>query len=108
MSQLDNLSAEREKYVRKSRKFMKKRDDESEDEDDDDDEKEGEDEKEKKVIYDGHYKICHESEPTHIYGSLGLAREFMATLPEEECGKFGEPPFIPRQPGEEPDPNKPR
>ncbi|GMH83740.1 hypothetical protein TrST_g5879 [Triparma strigata] len=179
LRELDNLSAEREKYVRKSRKFMKKRDDESEDEDDDDDdddEKEGEDEKEKKVIggrgstfirineegncevipgehdglvpiaqttyvvngnvegytpldqarfpkiarefpqnkwivlrnYDGHYKICHESEPTHIYGSLGLAREFMATLPEEECGKFGEPPFIPRQPGEEPDPNKPR
>ena len=115
MSQLDNLSAEREKYVRKSRKFMKKRDDESEDEsededddDDDDDEKEGEDEKEKKVIYDGHYKICHESEPTHIYRSLGLAREFMATLPEEECGKFGELPFIPRQPGEEPDSNKPR
>ena len=50
--------------------------------------------------YDGHYKICHEHEPTHIYGSLGLAREFMATLPEEERGNFGEPPFIPRQPGE--------
>ena len=49
--------------------------------------------------YDGHYKICHESAPTHIYGSLGLAREFMSTLPEEELGKFGDPPFVPKIPG---------
>jgi len=179
LRELDNLSAEREKYVRRSRKFMKKKDDESDDDEDDDDsgdEKDNKEEDTKKPVggrgstfirineegncevipgahdglvpiaqttyvvngnvegyapldqsrfpkiarefpqnkwivlrnYDGHYKICHEHEPTHIYGSLGLAREFMATLPEEERGNFGEPPFIPRQPGEEPDPNKPR
>ena len=48
--------------------------------------------------------LSRRSAPTHIYGSLGLAREFMATLPEEEIGKFGDPPFIPKPPGEGEDP----
>ena len=181
MRELDHLSTVREKYLRKAKKFMKKRDDESDDdEDDDDDDDDDEDDNENKgkenepekevaakgstfirisdegncevvpgdhvglvpiaqttyVVngnvegyapldqdrfpriakefpqskwtvlrnYDGHYKICHESAPTHIYGSLGLAREFMATLPEEEIGKFGDPPFIPKMPKEGEDP----